>query len=79
MATERSDIYYLAEILFLNSPKKKIASIKIRYLHGLWHGRSDRRNIKLCRGTQGPQNRALRHFQGVEVRSCRKESSRTKT
>jgi len=34
---------------------------------GLRYGRTDRRNLKLCRGTQGPQNRALRHLQGVAV------------
>ena len=32
---------------------------------GLRHGRAHRRHIKLCRGAQGPQDRAFRHLQGV--------------
>ena len=36
---------------------------------GLRHGPADRRNLKLYRNTQGPQNRAFRHLQGVAMLS----------
>ena len=45
---------------------------------GLRHGRADRRNLQLCRGTQGPQNRAVRHLPGLAAppRSTHKNKSR---
>ena len=62
-------VAHFGEMLFIVGPSGSGKTTMLSMISGILrpNGHPDRRDFELCRGAEGPQNRAVRHLPGIRM------------